>query len=87
MNFLDIRTVMFSQLITDALCTLVLIALWQENRKRYAGLSFWVLDFILQTVSALLILLRGRIPDWLSIIPTGRMSKAVLDRAPLFISH
>ena len=44
MNFLDIRTIMFSQLITDAVCTAVLIFLWLENRKRYAGMFFWVLD-------------------------------------------
>jgi PAS domain S-box-containing protein len=67
MNFLDVRTVIFSELITDALCTVVLIFLWQQNRKRYAGMFFWVLDFIFQTMAILLIVLRGSIPDWLSI--------------------
>ena len=67
MNFLDIRTVMFGQLIMDILCTAVLISLWLQNRKRYAGLSFWVMDFAFQTTSALLIILRGSIPDAISI--------------------
>ncbi len=67
MSFLDIRTVMFGQLITDALCTVVLIFLWQQNRNRYVGMFFWVSDFIFQTTAALLIILRGNIPDWISI--------------------
>ena len=67
MNLLDIRTVMFSQLITDAACTVVLTFLWLQNRERYSGLFFWVVDFIFQTTAALLIILRGSIPDWISL--------------------
>jgi PAS domain S-box-containing protein len=78
MNFLDIRTVLFSQLITDALCTVVLILLWLQNRKRYAGMIFWVIDFTFQTTAALLIILRGSIPDWMSI---GLSSPLVLTGA------
>jgi PAS domain S-box-containing protein len=67
MNFLDIRTIMFSQLITDAVCTAVLIFLWLENRKRYAGMFFWVLDLVFQTLAILLIILRGSLPAWISM--------------------
>ena len=67
MNFLDVRTVIFSQLITDAVCTAVLALLWWQNRKRFGGMLFWVGDFIFQTVAVLLIGLRGSIPDWLSL--------------------
>src|SRR5271157_2158252 len=67
MNILDIRTVMLSQLVTDAVCTGVLTFLWLQNRKRHAGTFFWVIDFIFQTTAALLILLRGSIPDWISL--------------------
>lgn len=67
MNFLDIRTVMFSHLITDAICTAVMTFLWLQYRKRYPGMFFWVLDFIFQTTAALLIILRGSIPDWMSM--------------------
>ncbi len=67
MNFLDTRTVIFSQLITDALCMGVLAILWLQNRKRYAGMFFWVVDFIFQTTAALLLILRGSIPDWISV--------------------
>ena len=67
MNLLDVRTVLFSQLITDTICTVVLAYLWWLNRKRYAGISFWVIDFIFQTLAALLVVLRGSIPDWVSV--------------------
>ena len=67
MNLLDTRTVLFSQLITDAACTAVLTYLWLQNRKRYAGIFLWVVDFIFQTTAALLIFLRGSIPDWISL--------------------
>ena len=67
MNFLDVRTVIFSQLITDAVCTAVLGLLWWQNRRRFGGMLFWVGDFIFQTVAVLLISLRGVIPDWLSL--------------------
>ena len=67
MNFLDVRTVMFSHVITDAVCTAVLAFLWVQNRKRFAGTSYWVLDFAFQTAAVLLIVLRGSIPDWVSM--------------------
>jgi len=53
MNFLDVRTVMFSHVITDAACTAVLAFLWVQNRKRFAGTSYWVLDFAFQTAAVL----------------------------------
>jgi PAS domain S-box-containing protein len=67
MTFLDVRTVIFSELITDALCAIVLIFLWLQNRRRYAGMLFWVADFIFQSLAVLFIILRGSIPDWVSI--------------------
>jgi PAS domain S-box-containing protein len=67
MSFLDVRTVMFSHLVTDAVCTGVLVSLWVLNRKRFAGTFFLVLDFACQTAAVLLIVLRGSIPDWVSM--------------------
>ncbi len=67
MNFLDIRTVIFSQLITDAACAAVLAFLWLQNRQRFAGTFLWVADFIFQTLGVLLISLRGTVPDWMSM--------------------
>ena len=67
MIFLDVRTVMLSHVLTDAVCAAVLAFLWAANRKRFAGTSYWVLDFAFQTAAALLIVLRGSIPDWVSM--------------------
>ncbi|MCX6028328.1 MAG: PAS domain S-box protein [Chloroflexi bacterium] len=68
MNFLDVRTVVFSQLVTDLVCALVIAVLWRQNRKRFAGTSYWVVDFAFQAAATLLISLRGSIPDWMSMV-------------------
>jgi hypothetical protein len=68
MNLLDVRTVMFGHLVSDFLCALVIILLWHQNRSRYAGILFWSLDLAFQALSVVLIMLRGGIPDWLSMV-------------------
>ncbi|MHB1355210.1 MAG: sensor histidine kinase [Anaerolineae bacterium] len=67
MPLLDVRTVIFSHVITDALCVAVLVMLWVQNRNRFSGTQFWAADLACQTVAVVLILLRGFIPDWLSM--------------------
>jgi PAS domain S-box-containing protein len=67
MPWLDARTVMISMLITDVLCNVVLIFLWIQNRNRYRGLSLWAAGFGLQAAGTLMIILRGTIPDWMSM--------------------
>jgi len=73
MNFLDVRTVMFSHVVTDAICTAVLAFVWVQNRKRFAGMSCWVLDFAFQTAAATLIGLRGTIPAWVSMVVSNTL--------------
>lgn len=68
MNFLDVRTVLFIKLITDCLCTSVIVFLWIQNRQRFEGMFFWALDFCFQPVALFLIVLRGSIPDWMSFV-------------------
>lgn len=65
---LDMRTIIFSYVLTDIVCLVVIVLLWQQNRKRFAGTGFFVFDFALQTVTLFLIVLRGQIPDWISIV-------------------
>lgn len=67
MNFLDMRTILFGYVLTDIVCLGVAVLLWRQSRERFAGMSFWVWDFALQTLALLLITLRGSIPDWISI--------------------
>jgi len=68
MNFLDMRTIIFTNVITDIICTLVVLLLWLQSRNRFAGTGLWIFDFAFQTTALLLIILRGSIPDWASII-------------------
>jgi PAS domain S-box-containing protein len=44
-----------------------MILLWRQNRDRFAGTTFWVVDFAFQAAALLLIILRGAIPDWISM--------------------
>jgi PAS domain S-box-containing protein len=66
MNPFDIRTVLFSQILTNSLSSIVLVILWLRNRKRYAGFFYWLLNITFQTTAIILIFLRGRIPNWMS---------------------
>jgi hypothetical protein len=75
MSFLDIRTLLFSHLVTDAIGALVIAILWWQNRKRLAGTGWWVVDFACQATASLLIILRGAIPDVVSM--TGSNTLAV----------
>ena len=65
---LDMKTTIFSFLITNALITWFIAVLWYQNRKRYAGLGLWLIDFLLQGVGFLLLLLRDIAPDLVSIV-------------------
>ncbi|PKN69928.1 MAG: hypothetical protein CVU54_07810 [Deltaproteobacteria bacterium HGW-Deltaproteobacteria-12] len=65
---LDMRTLIFSQAVTNLICLLVITVLWQQNRKRFAGSTFLLFDFLLQTLAFFLVVLRGSIPDWMSMV-------------------
>ncbi len=68
MNILDLRTVLFSYVVSNAICSLVMASLWTQNRKRSPGLGYWLAGFITQFFGILLIALRNVIPDFFSII-------------------
>ena len=68
MNFLDIRTILIGFVLSDIVCALVIVSLWLHDRGKFPGLSLWVANFTLQTVSILLVALRGYVPDFLSMV-------------------
>jgi PAS domain S-box-containing protein len=68
MNVLDLRTVLFSYVITSGICTIVIGSLWYQNRKRSPELGYWLADFVMQFLAILLIALRGVAPDAVSIL-------------------
>ena len=67
MSFLDMKTIVLSNLVTDIVCVWVLMLLWRQSRQRFAGTGFWVLDLVFQAAALFLIVLRGRVPDWISM--------------------
>jgi len=65
---LDFKTVVIVCIALNALSTIVLVTLWARVRTRRLAVGLWVVDFAFQTISMALIVLRGEIPDAMSII-------------------
>ncbi len=68
MLMIDMRTLIFNYAISNAVCVLVIALLWMQNRARFAGLGFWLADFVLQFFGIVLVALRGFIPDFFSMV-------------------
>ena len=66
MNLFDMKTVVISYVISSAICAVVVASLWLQNRKRFAGLGFWLADFVIQFIALALVALRGAIPELIS---------------------
>lgn len=65
---LDLRTVLTGYLVTSVICMLVMASLWRQNRTRFAGLGWWMAEFVMQTSGLLLLMLRDAVPDVLSMV-------------------
>jgi PAS domain S-box-containing protein len=70
---LDMKTVMFANVIVNTVCLIVMLILWYQNRNKYSGLFYWVIDWLLQAGGALLIALRGTVPNWASMLLSNSM--------------
>lgn len=64
---IDLRTIYLTYAITDILSLLVFALLVFQTKKRFPGTSILLLSYVFHTLANLFILLRGTIPDWLSI--------------------
>jgi PAS domain S-box-containing protein len=71
---LDVKTVLFSYFITNILITIFMALLWYRNRNRYAGLFFWLMDYLLQALGLVLFLLRDIAPDFVSVVIGNALS-------------
>jgi len=67
MYVFDIKTIMHSYLASNVLLTVVMAYVWIRNRKRFNGISYWLIDYIFQTIGIFFMTLRGSIPDFLSL--------------------
>ncbi|MEI6310459.1 MAG: PAS domain S-box protein [bacterium] len=70
---LDIKTLMILYAITNVISAGAVAIIWNQNKRRYAGISFWLIDMILQAVGSVLIVLRGLAPDLVSIVLANTM--------------
>lgn len=73
MNFIDMRTIILSYTVSNAICAAVVTFLWLQNRRRFAGLGFWLADFVMQFVAIMLIALRGAVPDLVSMVVSNTL--------------
>ena len=51
MNLLDMRTVILSYFVSNAICTGVMALLWLQSRRRLGGTGFWLADFFMQVLA------------------------------------
>ena len=65
---IDIRTIILSYAITNLVCASVMASLWLQNRKRFAGIGFWLGHYVAICTAVVLLALRGIAPDFLSIV-------------------
>jgi diguanylate cyclase (GGDEF)-like protein/PAS domain S-box-containing protein len=73
MFVLDMRTIIFSYMISNGICAAVMGFLWLQNRKQIDGLNYWLADYLMQFTAILLIALRGAIPDFLSMVVSNTL--------------
>lgn len=69
----DIKTLMLLYFITNMISAGAVVVIWSQSRGRFAGISFWLVDMILQIVGSLLLILRGLVPDLISMTLSNTM--------------
>lgn len=65
---LDMKTALVAVLFIIAMCLVVTLQLWFQNRSRYHGLNYWVASCFFLLAGVILVVLRQKIPDWASIV-------------------
>ncbi|HWQ65790.1 MAG TPA: PAS domain S-box protein [Methanospirillum sp.] len=64
----DIKTLILLNFIGNLINVGTMTIIWYQYRRRFAGLSFWLVYMILEATGIGLILLRGLIPDFITIV-------------------
>ena len=73
---LDIKTLMLLYVIVNFISAGAVAVIWGQNRGRFAGITFWLVDMLLQAAGAVLIVLRGLVPDLVSMVLANTMVQA-----------
>jgi PAS domain S-box-containing protein len=64
---LDIKTLTLLNFIIGVICAGVVAVIWSQNRGRFDGISFWLIGIGLWAAGLFLMILRGLVPDLISI--------------------
>lgn len=70
----DLRTIMLVLIFPSMVCFIILLEMWMKYRNRFGGLDLLFSDFFLQSLVVPLMILRGTVPDWISIILSNTLS-------------
>lgn len=66
---IDLQTIVISYIITNLVCASLVLLLWLQNRRRFAGLGFWVGHYLaLFAGMVLMTILRTALPAFLSMV-------------------
>ncbi len=65
---LDVRTLMALNILINVINAATMFSVWIFGRKRYPGILAWFVNMVFQAIGSVLILLRGNIPDFFSIV-------------------
>ena len=71
---IDLKTIALFYFIANAMNNGLLYIIWRMYRKHFRGLSFLLADMCLQTLGSLFLLLRGVLPDIVSVVFTNLFS-------------
>ena len=71
---IDIRTLVLFYLIANVMNNGLVFLIWRMYRKYFRGLAYLFADMCMQTIASLFFLLRGNIPDVVSIVATNLFS-------------
>jgi diguanylate cyclase (GGDEF)-like protein/PAS domain S-box-containing protein len=72
----DIKTLMLLYVIINVISAAAMAVIWSQSRGRFAGIAFWLVDMILQAAGSTLIVLRGLVPDIVSMVLANAMVQA-----------
>jgi diguanylate cyclase (GGDEF)-like protein/PAS domain S-box-containing protein len=64
----SMMTLIIMNVMVNLISAGAMLIIWQQNRRRYPGIFLWFLDMVLQCSGSLLILMRGMVPDFFSIL-------------------
>lgn len=65
---MDIKTLILLHFVISIINVGSIAIIWHQYQKRFAGVSLWLVNMILQAVGMALIIMRGEIADFISIV-------------------